>query len=289
MKTCKFCGGEVSDTARKCKHCGEWLNQEIEQPKTVLKETKTCEYCGGEVANTAKKCKHCGKWITEQGTQLSPNKSTQIKFNINTSNDIGDIIESYIKNNVPDSKVLISFPSEDVIENMQIDFNKSEKPLLLLDNTYYFFKWKMNNKKTTGLLITNKKIYFKLNKDTFYVSATGIEGIMKGYCELKNLNNIEIGEETTGRKDIYQGHKFIINNEIIGKFKIGNISLLSYFDEKAFEYLNLLFTEINNNSKNNNEEINPIVVTKPFKELGKVTKIFFGILEILAKAVSILK
>ena len=170
---------------------------------------------------------------------------------------------------------------------MQIDFNKREKPLLLLDNTYYFYKWKMNNKKTTGLLITNKKINFKLNKDTYYVSATGIEGIMKGYCELKNLNNIEIGEETTGHRDSYQGHKFIINNEIIGKFKIGNISLLSYFDEKALEYLNSLFTEINNTSQNVNVETNPIVVTKPFKELGKVTKIFLGIMETISKILPI--
>ncbi|MCM1142176.1 MAG: NINE protein [Muribaculum sp.] len=24
---CKFCGGEISVTAQKCRHCGEWLNQ----------------------------------------------------------------------------------------------------------------------------------------------------------------------------------------------------------------------------------------------------------------------
>ncbi len=244
---------------------------------------KTCNYCGGEISDTAKKCKHCGEWITVQETQLSPKEPTQIKSNINTSNDIGDIIESYIKNNVPDSKVLISFPSEEVIKNMQIDFDKREKPLLLLDNTFYFFKWKINNKAVTGILITNEKIYFRLYKDSFYVFCTGIEGIMQGYCELNRLNNIEIGEETTGHRDSYQGHKFIINTEIIGKFKIGNTSLLSYFDEKAFEYLNSLFTEINNNSKNSNEEINSIVVTKPFKELGKFGKAFCGFMEILRR------
>ncbi len=289
MRACEYCGGEVSDTARKCKHCGEWLKKDIDQPQTVQKETKTCKYCGGEVSNTAKKCKHCGEWITEQETQLSPNKSTQIKFNINTSNDIGDIIETYIKNNIPDSKVLISFPSEDVIENMQIDFDKREKPLLLLDNTFYFFKWKTNNKNATGILITNEKIYFRLHKDSFYSSYTGIEGLMHGYCELNRLNNIEIGEETTGYKDVYQGHKFIINTEIIGKFRIGNSSLLSSFDEKAFEYLNSLFTEINNNSKNYIEDISPIVVTKAFKELGKFKKAFWWVMEILGKIVSILK
>ena len=29
-------------------------------------QTKHCPYCGGEIAATAKKCKHCGKWIEKQ-------------------------------------------------------------------------------------------------------------------------------------------------------------------------------------------------------------------------------
>ncbi|MDE7136266.1 MAG: hypothetical protein K2N91_06510 [Muribaculaceae bacterium] len=28
-------------------------------------ETKTCPYCGGEIMIVAKKCKHCGKWLDE--------------------------------------------------------------------------------------------------------------------------------------------------------------------------------------------------------------------------------
>ena len=27
MPLCPYCEGEVSETARKCKHCGEWLSQ----------------------------------------------------------------------------------------------------------------------------------------------------------------------------------------------------------------------------------------------------------------------
>lgn len=29
-------------------------------------ETKKCPYCGGEIMLTAKKCKHCGKWLEER-------------------------------------------------------------------------------------------------------------------------------------------------------------------------------------------------------------------------------
>lgn len=37
-------------------------------------ETKKCPYCGGEIKAVAKKCKHCGKWIEQQegGTEAQP-------------------------------------------------------------------------------------------------------------------------------------------------------------------------------------------------------------------------
>ena len=51
MKTCKYCGGELMDTAKKCKHCGEWLDV-------------NCPYCDGEVSPQAAICPHCGEKLT---------------------------------------------------------------------------------------------------------------------------------------------------------------------------------------------------------------------------------
>ena len=48
-KKCPFCGEEIKITAKKCKHCKEFL---LEPQSTT--STKTCPYCGGEVAPTAK-------------------------------------------------------------------------------------------------------------------------------------------------------------------------------------------------------------------------------------------
>ena len=49
-KRSPYCGEEILAVAKKCKHCGEWLDKE---------ETKICSVCGEKVpANTAM-CPHC--------------------------------------------------------------------------------------------------------------------------------------------------------------------------------------------------------------------------------------
>ena len=36
-----------------------------------MSETKNCPYCGEEIMAVAKKCKHCGKWLNETTTKKS--------------------------------------------------------------------------------------------------------------------------------------------------------------------------------------------------------------------------
>lgn len=42
---CRFCTGEVQAHAKKCKHCGEWLNQS-ERPEADTDEREICTSCG---------------------------------------------------------------------------------------------------------------------------------------------------------------------------------------------------------------------------------------------------
>lgn len=106
-KNCPYCGGEIMAAAKKCKHCGKWLDgreekkeilvpedepavkevtpQEIPLPKEepVVKEKpaskrlkqKKCPYCGEEIMVVAKKCKHCGEWLDESAAPKSSEKS----------------------------------------------------------------------------------------------------------------------------------------------------------------------------------------------------------------------
>ena len=110
-KLCPYCGEEIIAAAKKCKHCGKWLDEPPAIPKAsdeqeapaagqeataTEKATKPCPCCGEEILATAKKCKHCGEWLdrphalpeasngqettaTEKATKLCPYCGEEIK------------------------------------------------------------------------------------------------------------------------------------------------------------------------------------------------------------------
>ena len=92
---CPVCGEMILKVAKKCKHCGEWIEQTpkvmircsvcgecVEQgqercpicheplhashlPLDAEETNKECMICGEEILEFAKKCKHCGEWQRE--------------------------------------------------------------------------------------------------------------------------------------------------------------------------------------------------------------------------------
>ena len=52
MATCPKCNGQISDTAKFCKHCGNKIEQ---KPAFVF-----CEECGAKIEANAPFCEECG-------------------------------------------------------------------------------------------------------------------------------------------------------------------------------------------------------------------------------------
>lgn len=56
-KKCPYCGEEILAVARKCKHCGEWLDR---------KEQIPCSVCGELIDADASVCPHCKEPVKEE-------------------------------------------------------------------------------------------------------------------------------------------------------------------------------------------------------------------------------
>lgn len=66
-KLCPFCGKEIKETAKKCIHCGKWLE-------------KKCPACGEWIKIDANKCRYCGEWQGDY-EKWKYEKATGIKLN----------------------------------------------------------------------------------------------------------------------------------------------------------------------------------------------------------------
>lgn len=72
---CPYCGEEILAIAKKCKHCGEWLNNDEEHNE--VKKMVPCPICGEMIEEGISKCPHCKESITIE-EQDSVNKNVKV-------------------------------------------------------------------------------------------------------------------------------------------------------------------------------------------------------------------
>ena len=72
-KRCPYCGEEILAVAKKCKHCGEWLEK-----KEPAKEKKACPICGELVDADLDICPYCNEPINDMiNTEVIPEPINQ--------------------------------------------------------------------------------------------------------------------------------------------------------------------------------------------------------------------
>lgn len=86
-KICPFCKKEVLKLAKKCRFCGNWLNETSNETKHYVQTklsigdtpsyipakpqvnetmSKQCPYCRQLIPFDAQKCQYCGEWVKER-------------------------------------------------------------------------------------------------------------------------------------------------------------------------------------------------------------------------------
>ena len=69
-KRCPYCGEEILAIAKKCKHCGEWLPEEVEEdPKKQI----PCPICGEDIDEGLDVCPYCHEKV-EQSYEINKSR-----------------------------------------------------------------------------------------------------------------------------------------------------------------------------------------------------------------------
>ena len=110
---------------------------------------------------------------------------------------------------------------------------QEEQPLLIVNDSivgsFGGYGW-------TGLMITDKTLYYKCTKDSFFSGLIALSS--KGIIPLEQVHTIAIGHHDTCFGTAYVGHQLVINNEVMGLLRMGGSI---EYDDKAITQLTHIF------------------------------------------------
>ena len=77
-KRCPYCGEEILAVAKKCKHCGEWLDKD--DPKKEAKKIVACPVCGEDIEDGTEVCPYCHERVNAGGDATDGRKKENKKI-----------------------------------------------------------------------------------------------------------------------------------------------------------------------------------------------------------------
>ena len=86
VKICPYCGEEILAVAKKCKHCGEWLDKETETEPAMVE----CPVCGEQIEESADICPFCKEKVKDE-------KETSVPSIVETKDNAGGADENNIQ------------------------------------------------------------------------------------------------------------------------------------------------------------------------------------------------
>lgn len=91
----------------------------------------------------------------------------------------------------------------------------------------------------TGMLVTDKSIYYRCLKNSFFSSLVAIA--QTGIIPLAEIESIAIGDHDTCFGTAYTGHKLLVNGQVKGLLRMGGGI---EYDEKLIDDLSYIFSAL---------------------------------------------
>lgn len=146
--------------------------------------------------------------------------------------DFGKLIADYIaKNKAPDKDVFTQKDiTNELLNKWDFELDGNETPLILVNKPKALLK--------TAMLITNKNIYYKVLKRSFWTSiAQMFAKPSVQVVPFSSITHFQIGEHDACFGNDYVGHNLEINQEVVGLVRMGTGILLN---ENIIKYINSL-------------------------------------------------
>lgn len=146
--------------------------------------------------------------------------------------DFGKLITEYVeKHKMPKKDVFIQKNiTDELLNKWGFELERNEMPLILLNKPKMMLK--------TSMLITDKNIYYKVLKRSFWTSVVQI--FAKPSVQVvpfDSVKHFQIGEHDTCFGTDYVGHNLEINQEVVGLVRMGTGIMLN---EDIINYINSL-------------------------------------------------
>lgn len=182
-----------------------------------MENKKQCPYCGEEIMATAKKCRHCGEWLNTQSLSSIENPVVVNNQGTNIADKLETSISTYIASHAKKFKTifLIGYNlSDDIIKQHQKYASiKGDEKVLMAVNKIVLYPFG-----GVGIIVTDKFLYYRLVNHNFKIIplVTMFKKKPVGKIPLSTIESLSVGADVMTIGGEYFGNQFIVNGQVIG-------------------------------------------------------------------------